>query len=124
MDGMDTGTMCMYVGLGVAVLLMGATALSNVISLVRYLSGQGEEGSTGMALAAWALSAASYLLGPCGIVTVIAAFVMARIERAKVMTGEAGAWTALPCSLTTSNGVSFVIAWGLVSVSCAAYSFL
>ena len=71
MEGIGTGTICMYAGLAVSGLLVFMMGITNLLGAVRYLRSDRHEPATGASMGAWVLSVVSMGLGPCGLVTVI-----------------------------------------------------
>lgn len=102
---MEPQSICMYAGGGIGACLTAVLLLSNAMSAFRYFTREGDEPASPMSLAAWALSLAWLILGPCGFLTSVIALVLARIERAKVFRQEASPWTMLPCSTATTNSI-------------------
>jgi ectoine hydroxylase-related dioxygenase (phytanoyl-CoA dioxygenase family) len=91
--------------------------LSNAMSVFRYVTRQGEEPASTMSLAAWGLSLAWLILGPCGFLTSIIALVISRTEKAKVFAQEASPWTMIPCSVATTNSLMSIVILGLFAVA-------
>ena len=124
MSEFTTGQLCMYGGLIVAVLVLLLAGFTNLMSAFRYLSTEKDEPASPNSLIAWGLSALSFFLGPCGILTILIGFVLSRMEKRKVMEGEASAWTMIPCSAAGSNTLWYFVFLVLVSVSVVAGQLL
>ena len=81
MEDLGPTGIAMYGGGGCGLCLTSLILLSNLLALFRYAGGEGDEAASPGSLTAWGLTVVSFFLGPCGFITALIGFVMARIER-------------------------------------------
>ena len=113
---MEIQAIIMYSTGGIGCCTASVVLLSNLMSVYRYVTRDGEEPATTNSLIGWALSLAFLILGPCGLITSMIACLMGQAEKKKVAMGDASGWTMIPTTAITMNVVmSFII----MGVMCA-----
>jgi hypothetical protein len=108
-----------WLGAGLGACVLVVMAIINGMGVVRYLRRTGDDAATALSLGGWVMSVVGLFLGPCALLTAVAALIIARLETGRVQREEASAWTLIPCQMMRINGLLTLFFVGIQIVAVA-----
>jgi hypothetical protein len=123
MDDAAASLLPLYLGLGSTFCIGSIVVLYNLVVLVGQIRAKYDEPISGLAKAAWAISAISLLLGPCLVIGAVIGWILSGIEKGRIYRGESTLASLKSASMATVNSIVGIVIFLLLGVA-ALISFL
>lgn len=105
---------------GLGSCLWSVMILYNIGALIGVMRDKGDEASSALSKAAWAVGFFSLVLGPCAWLGALVAMIMANVERRRIFSDKSTFASATPCRHASVNGGFTLLIWFIVTAGALA----